>query len=236
VSRSPAPSSARATTRARVGERSRTGAHDARVGGRSARVVESVLGAALTELAEKGYVAMRVDDVAERAGVNKTTIYRRWPKKSDLVGAALRSLSEDDDGLPDTGSLRADLLVLLRRRVRVAANPQKRAAARVLTAELDHPEVAEIAGTVRAAFRLPWVRVVERAIERRELPHGTDAQLVVEIISSAVSTRLFRWQEKLSDGYLRAVVELVVRGASNGGAIRGAKPSQPRGAGGAKSK
>ena len=202
------------SARARTDERPRTGAHDARVGGRSARVVEAVIDAALTELAEKGYIAMRVDDVAERAGVNKTTIYRRWPKKSDLVGAALRSLSDDDGGLPETGSLRDDLLVLIRRRVRVAANPQKRAAARVLTNELDHPEVAEIASTVRAAFRLPWVRVVERAIQRRELPRGTDAQLVVEVISSAVSMRLFRWQEKLDDAYLRAVVELVVRGAT----------------------
>ena len=196
----------------------RTGARRPRVGGRSARVVNAVLDAALAELAVKGYAALRVDDVAERAGVNKTTVYRRWPTKADLVGAALATFSDDVADLPDTGSLRADLLKLLRQRVRFAANPEKRAAARVLTNELDHPEVAAIASTVRELFRRPWVRVVERAIERGEIPSKSDVGLIVDVISSAVSMRLFRWKEVLGDAYLRGVVDLVLQGASNGGA------------------
>lgn len=208
----------------------RTGGRKARVGGRSERVVNAVLGAALAELAVNGYAELRVDDVAERAGVNKTTVYRRWPTKAALVGAALATFSDDDE-LPDSGSLRGDLLKLLRQRVRLAANPEKRAAARVLTTELDHPEVAAIAKTVRELFRRPWVRVVERAIERGEIPSKSDVALIVDVISSAVSMRLFRWKEVLGDAYLRGVVDLVLDGARNGGATsrRPTSPGRDRG-------
>ena len=58
-------------------------------GGRSARIVDGVLEATAEELSRVGYAALRVDEVAERSGVNKTTIYRRWPTKSDLVRATL---------------------------------------------------------------------------------------------------------------------------------------------------
>ena len=55
----------------------------ARTGGRSERVVRDVLRAAIEELSTNGYSALRVEDVAARAGVNKTTVYRRWPTKAD---------------------------------------------------------------------------------------------------------------------------------------------------------
>ena len=59
----------------------RTGEHAPRVGGRSERVVRDVLDASAKELARVGYAALRMDDVAAAAGVNKTTVYRRWPTK-----------------------------------------------------------------------------------------------------------------------------------------------------------
>src|SRR4051794_31864923 len=73
-------------------------------------VVRGVLGAALEELGRRGYGALKIDDVAMRAGVNKTTVYRRWPTKEDLVRAALLSITADRFVIPDTGSLRSDLL------------------------------------------------------------------------------------------------------------------------------
>src|SRR5689334_5086908 len=88
----------------------RTGRHHARVGGRSERVVRDVLTAAVAELARVGYVALRVEDVAAGAGVNKTTVYRRWPTKAALVTAALRTTDEPE--LPETGALRQDLFEL----------------------------------------------------------------------------------------------------------------------------
>ena len=64
-----------------------------RAGGRSARVVSTVLRTTLEVLGEHGYAGLRIEDVAAQAGVNKTTIYRRWPTRADLVIAALTALS-----------------------------------------------------------------------------------------------------------------------------------------------
>ena len=68
-------------------ERSTRRTEGIRSRGRSARVVQEVLTATAEELGRSGYAALRIEDVAERAGVNKTTIYRRWPTKAALVKA-----------------------------------------------------------------------------------------------------------------------------------------------------
>ena len=73
-------------------------APQARVGGRSARVVADVLRVTLELIGEHGFAGLRVEDVAARAGVNKTTIYRRWPTRADLVVAALIELATPPTG------------------------------------------------------------------------------------------------------------------------------------------
>src|SRR5579863_7338677 len=83
-----------------------------RPGGRSARVRARVLEATLDELVESGYAGMTVQGVAARAGVNKTSLYRRWGSKGGLLADALLSSSSDLTDPADTGNLRQDLLVL----------------------------------------------------------------------------------------------------------------------------
>src|SRR4030095_5129663 len=79
-----------------------------RVGGRSARVVADVLRTTLEVLGQEGYAGLRIDDVALRAGVNKTTIYRRWPTRADLVIATLTALASPPTAI-ETGCLERDL-------------------------------------------------------------------------------------------------------------------------------
>src|SRR5271156_7094325 len=83
-----------------------------RTGGRSARVREAILDAALSELIDGGYAALSVEAVAARAGVNKTTIYRRWPTLDDLLVEALTEWSHDALPAQDTGNIETDLLAL----------------------------------------------------------------------------------------------------------------------------
>ena len=78
----------------------------ARTGGRSARVVKEVLAAALTTFAEQGYARLSIESVALRAGVNKTTVYRRWPTKAELLGAAFLTLRDDEPEPPDSDAPR----------------------------------------------------------------------------------------------------------------------------------
>src|SRR5580704_17090023 len=82
-----------------------------RPGGRSARVRAAVLEATLDELAENGYAAMTMQGVADRAGVNKTSLYRRWAGKAGLLAEALLATSADVTDPPATGEMRRDLLV-----------------------------------------------------------------------------------------------------------------------------
>src|SRR6185312_6061898 len=89
------------------------------LGGRSERVVQQVLVATVAELAESGYRAFRMYAVSAAAGVNKTTIYRRWPGKKQLVAAAVDWMRRfvHDVPLPDTGSLERDLTEAFQRKI-----------------------------------------------------------------------------------------------------------------------
>src|SRR5688500_13555969 len=82
------------------------------LGGRSEQVVNRVLHASFAELARSGYAAFRMEDVAARAAVNKTSIYRRWPNRRTLVTAAVARMSTRfrEVRLPDTGKLESDLV------------------------------------------------------------------------------------------------------------------------------
>lgn len=191
----------------------------ARLGGRSERVVRSVLEAAVAELGRVGYAALRIDDVAAGAGVNKTTVYRRWPTKPELVVAALRSIAGAQPETPDTGALDRDLAILMRSLVAKVCRTEGRSFTRILLLEQDQPEVAEIVRTLKAEHRAPWVEVVARAIARGEIPAGSDRRLIVDTLIGAAHSRLTRVREPVQEGELLAMIDLVVAGAKAGGAI-----------------
>src|SRR4051812_48249793 len=123
-----------------------------RVKGRAARVVSDVLIATAEELSRVGYAALRVEDVAARSGVNKTTIYRRWPTKPELVAASVRAVWETPE-VPDTGSLRNDFVASLKKTAAFAMSPIGRGLTRVIQMERAHPELEPIAIALRADFR-----------------------------------------------------------------------------------
>jgi AcrR family transcriptional regulator len=200
------------------GGRRRTGEHGARVGGRSERVVREVLVAVVSELARVGYAALRVEDVAAHAGVNKTTIYRRWATKAELVSAALQCRALGEEELPDTGSLRADLLALITHQVELVSTPEGQAMTRMMLAEMEQPEVAALAGELRAHRVALWQVVLERGMARGEIPAGSDVTLMVEMIMGTVFTKL-RLRQPVAPAYMGRVVDLVLLGARHGGAV-----------------
>jgi len=195
-----------------------------RLGGRSERVVREVISATLGELGRVGYAALRIDDVAAQAGVNKTTVYRRWPTKAELVTATLMAMSATDAATPDTGSVREDMLALIRRSVARISTCEGEAIYRMIGLEMDHPEVASITRALRAEMHAPWIEVITRGIGRGELPRGSDARLMVEMVSATVYSKKLKLREPVTDDYLAAVIDLILRGAMNGGAIRPPAP------------
>jgi AcrR family transcriptional regulator len=81
---------------------------------RRPHVDRAILEATLDAFIQDGYEGMSVDGVAERAGVAKATVYRRWPSKQELLIAAGQHLYEEHVHFPDSGELRTDLVTLLR--------------------------------------------------------------------------------------------------------------------------
>jgi AcrR family transcriptional regulator len=191
-------------------------------------VVASVLQAALAELASVGYVALRLDDVATRAGVAKTTIYRRWATKSELVQAAILAAGRYDDPLPNTGALRTDLLAMVESSMKLAATPEGRAIARLLTMEGGDPEVDDLMRKVKDTARKRRGQLVVRAQERGQLPSDADPILITDCIFALVMSRLIRFGEKVDRATCERLIDLVVTGAENGGGQRSSRPRRCR--------
>lgn len=186
-----------------------------RVSGRAERVVAAVLTATHEELGRVGYGALRVDDVAARSGVNKTTIYRRWPTKAELVSAALRAANEDQ-GLIDTGTLRGDLFAALMRTVRTCQTSTGRGVLRMLQMERADPEVESITRSLRERRRKSNRALLERGIARGELPAGVSIELILDLLFGPIYSRLIHRGEDVSEEYAAATVDTVLAGARAG--------------------
>src|ERR1700683_484555 len=142
--------------------------------------------ATLAELTETGYAALTVDNVARRAGVHKTTIYRRWKDREGLVADAVADLAGTAKmPFPDTGDIGTDLLRLARMTVVFLTSP---AGGTVAAASMsDVGRIPEVAGAKRRFFEALFAQaepVVSGAIARGELPADTDpAELVRTLLA-----------------------------------------------------
>ncbi|AUX46448.1 uncharacterized protein SOCE26_079540 [Sorangium cellulosum] len=166
-----------------------------------------------------GYAALRVEEVAVRSGVNKTTIYRRWPTKSALVAAALRQITEEQ-AAPDTGTLRGDLLEHIQSMSAWASSPVGRGVLRMMLPERVDQEVEEIARNLRMENYARRMEPIRRGIARGELPEGTSAELVVELVYSPIVTYIMLTNEPLTEEHAAAIVDVVLAGARAGAASR----------------
>jgi AcrR family transcriptional regulator len=137
---------------------------------RGAALETAILDATLTELSDVGYARLSMERVAERAGASKASLYRRWPSKVELVMDAVYHLLPDPASPPDTGSLRGDLLAVMRTVAEQLAGPAGQALGGVLSDALGDPDMARrvrsyARGTSQAGMR----EIVRRAIARGEV-------------------------------------------------------------------
>lgn len=198
---------------------------------RGQKVVDKVIEATLEELSLVGYGALSVESVAARAGVNKTTVYRRWATKIELVRAAVVSVADETIVFPDQGSLRDDLLAAMRSFLRFAHTPRGQSLMRMVHGADPTSELALLARSIRESKDRFASRVIEQAILRGELPKGTDPQLVFGTLAGSLQHMLVFQRQTVSEERLEALIDLVLNGAKNGGGLAPApaRPtSQPR--------
>lgn len=162
-----------------------------RPGGRTARVREAVLRAAEDALTEVGFTGLDLADLARRAGVGKTTVYRRWGTVTALVADLLLDMAEQSSPRTETGSLIGDLTANARLVQRTLADPRQGALFRAL--------IAAATGDTKTAAALhrfydirvgEWAPCVQQAVDRGEVPEGTDAREVVRAVSAPLYYRL----------------------------------------------
>lgn len=175
-------------------------------------VVQRVLAATLEELALRGYRALRIEEIALRAEVNKSTVYRRWPEKAALVRDALESIAADLVTAPETGALRSDLLALGRGIRTLMSSPRGRSIARMLVAEGCEPEVADLDRALRDKHEHVPIAVISAAEERGELAPGTEHAIVFDTFFAAIHHKIFFMNEEVTDRFLEGLVGLLLEG------------------------
>ena len=181
--------------------------------GPSHRVRAAALAATLAELAESGYAALSLERVARRAGVHKTTLYRRWGTREELVLEAMLERAAERISVPDTGSLRDDLLELARTAAANAASPEVAAMARAVAAGSPYDSRLARANQRFWAERLTLDGViVERAIDRGEVAPRTDPRRVIEAVLGPIHLRLLLTGEPVDRPFLEGIVDVVVDG------------------------
>ncbi|MDH6461675.1 AcrR family transcriptional regulator [Micromonospora sp. A200] len=186
-------------------------------------ITKAIRRALMQELAAVGYGRLSIEAVARRAGVSKTAIYRRWSSKLELVLENVVAAAGSKLPALDTGTLRGDLALLFQ----------------VMAHALSHPLASQIIPDLLAeAARNPTIdqtlqqvlrgkqqeiggQLIGRAIERGELPAGTDPDAAVDLIVGPLYWRLAIARTPLTDTYLDTLAEAVAAGL-------GAEPTLPR--------
>jgi AcrR family transcriptional regulator len=163
-----------------------------RPGGRSARVRVAVLEVTLDVLAERGFDGLELPEVARRAGVHATSVYRRWQSRARLVGEALLERGRPLSPTPDTGALRTDLEQLLLEGGALLRTPSVQALFEVLLTQSAHPtpEIERARDRFFAAHLEEARTIVQRAIARSELPAGSDPAALVELVIGPALLRM----------------------------------------------
>jgi AcrR family transcriptional regulator len=181
---------------------------------RSEKARQAILDAAAELLLVRGMGAVSMDAVAERAGVSKATIYRWWPSKEMLALDAMLDWAAASAPARDTGSLRADMVALLRPWVREI---RRRPFGSVIAAFVNEAQSDPAFGDAyRARFVEPRRdtarEVFARAAERGEVPVDLDVEVALDMIYGAIYHRLLHGHAELTDRFPEDVVDLALTG------------------------
>ncbi|MFI9326828.1 TetR/AcrR family transcriptional regulator [Kitasatospora sp. NPDC052868] len=185
--------------------------------GRGEKVRAAVLEATLAELAEMRYAALTVDGVARRAGVHKTTVYRRWRDRDALIVDALTGQLAADIPIPDTGTVEGDLRALARGLAAWLGGPSGAAVLAVMLSEaVQAPGVAEARARIFEDRLRRAEPVVVRAVGRGELPAGVDPAEVVKALAAPLYFRVLITAEPVDDAAADRAVAAALAAARHG--------------------
>lgn len=173
-----------------------------------------ILDAALDVLAETGYEGMTIEMVASRAKAGKATLYRRWASKADLVldaVACMKSKDLDISTLPDTGTLRGDLVAMVKSPTIAESERKLKVMAGIVSMIARDPELAAAAQSALVEPRAAANRTLfQRAIDRGEIAAGVDIDTLCVIGPSMLSYRALVLQKPIDREFTIGVIDKIV--------------------------
>jgi AcrR family transcriptional regulator len=181
---------------------------------RDARADHAILEATRQLIAELGVHEFRTEDVAARAGVGKGAIYRRYRSKDELVTAAVAALVSEEIAVPNTGSTRADLLVLMQEAVALySGSLAHRLMPNLIGAIAQKPELARaVRNGFLAGRRAALSEVLRRGVERGELRPDIDFELALDVLGGPLLYRLLVTGGLIDEQLAQGVADLILRG------------------------
>ncbi|HEV7657992.1 MAG TPA: TetR/AcrR family transcriptional regulator [Mycobacteriales bacterium] len=182
---------------------------------RSAEAEQAIREAAAELLSERGIGGFSVEAVAARAGVAKTTVYRRWPTREELLVAVVSGLKAPAEAAPGD-SVRGDLLHFLRSTAYEDRSGRwTRLMNRLLVDADEYPElVADVWRQSVRPRREYLAGILRRAVAEGLVRPGADLDLLVDLLISPVTSRIRLRRGRLSDDQLAELVDTVLRGAA----------------------
>ncbi|MER6942697.1 TetR/AcrR family transcriptional regulator [Nonomuraea sp. NPDC000554] len=194
-----------------------------RPGGRTARIRSAVLEATQDELVKHGFHGLSMDAVAARAGVGKTTVYRRWGSAAGLVTDLMTELAEQSASHADTGTIEGDLRANAAGVLAALRDERLSATFQAVIAAATCDEEAATALRAFYARRIDeWAKVVDLAVERGELPAGTDGRELVRAVSAPLYYRLVVTREPVDETVATLAATRALAAARAGAFVGGA--------------
>ena len=177
---------------------------------RSEKAREAVIRSTLTLLKQVGFHELGIEAVAARAGVGKTTIYRWWPNKAELVIAAFVSAVEDELRFPSQGPVLESIHQQMKRWAHIFRSPLGQIVATVIGAGQSEPEIL-------VAFRAHWVEprrvearaLLEEAMRRGEIRGDLDPDLILDLLYGPLYLRLLLRHAPLDEHCVNTVFQVV---------------------------
>jgi AcrR family transcriptional regulator len=179
---------------------------------------ERVLQATLELLTETGLSGLTIDDISQRSGVAKTTIYRHWPNRSAIVIDACLRMSDGDEQPPDTGSLEGDVMAILTdlAELLVTARWSSILPSIVDAGERD-PDIAAVHSRLQDWHAAPLRAALTQAASRGEIKPGLDVSEIVAALRGPLYYRRWFSREPLDPSFVKMVVRNVLAGVREPG-------------------
>ena len=159
---------------------------------------------------ERGFGGASVDEISRRSGVAKTTIYRHWPTRTDLMRDACSTIGTPM-AVPDTGSFEGDLMTLM---TKLASLLRSAKWTSVLPSVVDaaerDPQIAKMYCRLQEGYSAPIQFVLERAVQKGALPKNTDVALLIAALVGPLFYRRWFSREPLTDAFAKQIVRQVI--------------------------